>query len=51
MLRNGKLGLPALRGLVGPPVDLSDITTRNSKAYQEAARRMREAMVSLYARL
>jgi 1-acyl-sn-glycerol-3-phosphate acyltransferase len=51
MLRDGKLGLPALRGLVGPPVDLSDITTRNSKAYQEAARRMHEAMAGLYARL
>jgi hypothetical protein len=32
-------------------VDLSDITTRNSKAYQEAARRMHDAMVELYARL
>ena len=51
MLRDGKLGLPTLRGLVGPPVDLSDITTRNSKAYQEAARRMHDAMVELYARL
>jgi 1-acyl-sn-glycerol-3-phosphate acyltransferase len=51
MLRDGKLGLPALRGLVGPPVDLGDITTRNSKAYQEAARRMHETMAALYARL
>ena len=42
MLRDGKLGLPALRGLVGPPVDLGDITARNSKAYQEAARRMHD---------
>jgi 1-acyl-sn-glycerol-3-phosphate acyltransferase len=51
MLREGKLGLPTLRGLVGPPVDLSDITTRNSKAYQEAARRMHQAVAELYARL
>ncbi len=51
MLRDGKLGLPALRGLVGPPIDLSDITTRNSKAYQEAARRMHEAVAELYAQL
>ncbi len=51
MLRDRKLGLPALRGLVGPPVDLSDITARNSKAYQEAARRMHDAVAGLYARL
>ena len=51
MLRDGQPGLPALRGLVGPPVDLSDITARNSKAYQEAARRMHEAVAELYARL
>ena len=51
MLRDGKPGLPALRGLVGPPIELGDISGRNSKAYQEAARRMHEAMVSLYARL
>jgi 1-acyl-sn-glycerol-3-phosphate acyltransferase len=51
MLRDGKLGLPALRGLVGPPVDLSDITNRNSKAYQEAAQRMHDAVAELYARL
>ena len=51
MLRDGKPALPALRGLVGPPVELGDISGRNSKAYQEAARRMYEAMVDLYARL
>jgi 1-acyl-sn-glycerol-3-phosphate acyltransferase len=51
MQSNGKPGLPALRGLVGPPVDLSDITARNSKAYQEAARRMHESVAGLYARL
>ena len=50
MLRDGKPALPALRGLVGPPVELGDISGRNSKAYQEAARRMYEAMVDLYAR-
>ncbi len=51
MLRDGRPGLPALRGKVGPPVDLSDISGRNSKAYQEAARRMHEAVADLYAQL
>jgi 1-acyl-sn-glycerol-3-phosphate acyltransferase len=51
MLRGGRPGLPALRALVGPPLDLSDLTGRNSKTYQEAARRMREAVAGLYARL
>jgi 1-acyl-sn-glycerol-3-phosphate acyltransferase len=51
MQRGGKPGLPALRGLVGPAVDLGDITTRNSKAYREAAQRMHEAVAGLYARL
>ncbi len=51
MLRDGKPGFPALRGLVGPPVDLSDVTTRNSKAYREAAQRMHDAVAGLYARL
>jgi 1-acyl-sn-glycerol-3-phosphate acyltransferase len=51
MQRGGKPGLPALRGLVGPPVDLADITTRNSKAYREAAQRMYEVVAGLYARL
>lgn len=51
MIRGGKPGLPALRGLVGPPLDFSDITGRNSKAYHEAARRMHDAVADLYARL
>lgn len=51
MLHDGRPGFPALRGLVGPPVDLSDITGRNSKAYREAARRMHEAVAGLYVRL
>jgi 1-acyl-sn-glycerol-3-phosphate acyltransferase len=51
MLRGVKPGLPALRGLVGPPVELGDITARNSKAYREAAQRMHEAVAGLYARL
>jgi 1-acyl-sn-glycerol-3-phosphate acyltransferase len=51
MLRDGKPGFPALRGLVGPPVDLSGISERNSKAYREAARRMYESVAGLYARL
>jgi hypothetical protein len=36
---------------MGPPLDLSDLTERNSKAYQEAARRMHEAVAGLYAQL
>ena len=51
MLRGGRPGLPALRALVGPPLDLSDLTGRNSKTYQEAARRMRDSVAGLYARL
>jgi 1-acyl-sn-glycerol-3-phosphate acyltransferase len=51
MLRDGKPGLPALRGLVGPPVDLGGISARNSKAYREAATRMHDAVAALYARL
>ena len=51
ILRDGKPGFPAIRGLVGPPVDLSDITTRNSKSYREAAARMHAAVAGLYARL
>jgi 1-acyl-sn-glycerol-3-phosphate acyltransferase len=51
MLRNRRPGLPALRGLVGPPVALADITGRNSRAYQEAAQRMYDAVAGLYAQL
>jgi len=51
MVRDGRPGLPALRILVGPPLDLSDLTGRNSKTYQEAARRMQVAVADLYARL
>jgi 1-acyl-sn-glycerol-3-phosphate acyltransferase len=51
MLRDGRPGFRALRGLVGPPVTLSDIPQRNSKAYREAARRMHESVAGLYARL
>jgi 1-acyl-sn-glycerol-3-phosphate acyltransferase len=51
MLRDGRPGLPALRALVGPPLDLSDLTGRNSRTYQEAARRMRDAVAGLYAQL
>jgi 1-acyl-sn-glycerol-3-phosphate acyltransferase len=51
MLAGGRPGLPALRARMGPPVDLSDLTARNSKAYQEAARRMQVAVAGLYAQL
>lgn len=50
LLRDGRPGLPALRVEVGPPLDLSDIGGRNSRAYQEAARRMQAAVAQLYAR-
>jgi 1-acyl-sn-glycerol-3-phosphate acyltransferase len=51
MVRDARPGLPALRGLVGPPVELGDIGGRNSKAYREAAQRMHDAVAGLYARL
>jgi 1-acyl-sn-glycerol-3-phosphate acyltransferase len=51
MMRDRRPGLPALRARLGPPLDLSDLTARNSKAYQEAARRMHEAVAGLYAQL
>lgn len=50
MVRDGRPGLPALRVEVGPPLDLSDIEGRNSRAYQEAARRMQAAVAGLYER-
>jgi 1-acyl-sn-glycerol-3-phosphate acyltransferase len=49
--RDGRPGLPALRVLVGEPIDLSDLTGRGSKVYSEAARRMQAATAELYARL
>jgi 1-acyl-sn-glycerol-3-phosphate acyltransferase len=51
MLAGGRPGLPALRARMGPPLDFSDLTARNSKAYQEAARRMQQAVAELYAQL
>ena len=51
MLAGGRPGLPALRARMGPPLDLSDLTARNSKAYQEAARRMHDVVAELYAQL
>ena len=51
MMPGGRPGLPALRASMGPPLDLSDLTARGSKAYQEAARRMHDAVAGLYAQL
>jgi 1-acyl-sn-glycerol-3-phosphate acyltransferase len=51
MWRDGRPGLPALRVLVGEPLDLSDLTGRGSKIYAEAARRMQRAVAELYAQL
>ncbi len=46
LLKGGRL-----RALVGPPIDLSDIEGRGSKAYHLAAHRMQAAVAGLYARL
>lgn len=51
ILRDGRPGLPALRARMGPPLDLSDLTARNSGAYREAAQRMHDAVAGLYAQL
>jgi len=51
ILRDGRPGLPALRARMGPPLDLSDLTARNSRAYREAARRMHDAVARHYAQL
>jgi len=51
MITGGRPGLPALRARMGPPLDLSDLTARNSRAYQEGARRMHDAVAGLYAQL
>jgi 1-acyl-sn-glycerol-3-phosphate acyltransferase len=47
----GGVRLTTLRTAIGPPIDLSDLTARNSKTYQEAAGRMQQALTDLYARL
>ena len=47
----GGVRLTKLRTAIGPPVDLADLTARNSKTYQEAARRMQRAVAELYAGL
>jgi 1-acyl-sn-glycerol-3-phosphate acyltransferase len=47
----GGVRLTQLRTAIGPPIDLSDLTARNSRTYQEAARRMQQAVADLYARL
>lgn len=51
MMAGRRPGLPALRVRIGPPIDLSDITGRNSEAYRAAAARMQAAVAELYARL
>ncbi len=51
MLRGVRPGLPALRAIMGPTLNLNDLSGRNSKAYQEAARRMQVAVARLYAQL
>ena len=51
MMRDGQPGLPRCAGLMGPPLRPQRPQGRNSKAYQEAARRMHEAVAGLYAQL
>jgi 1-acyl-sn-glycerol-3-phosphate acyltransferase len=51
LARDGRPGLPKVRGLVGPPLELDDIEGRGSKAYHEAAARMQAAVERLYGRL
>jgi 1-acyl-sn-glycerol-3-phosphate acyltransferase len=51
MVRDGRPHLPVLRTKMGPPLDLSDLAARNSKAYHEAAWRMQAAVAGLYAQL
>jgi 1-acyl-sn-glycerol-3-phosphate acyltransferase len=51
LVRDRRPGRPALRVLVGEPLRFDDLTGRNSKTYHEAARRMRDAVAGLYARL
>ena len=48
---DGRVHRATLRTAIGPPLDFSDLTARNSKSYQEAARRMQQALTDLYARL
>ena len=47
----GGVHMTKLRTAIGKPIDLSDLTARNSKTYQEAARRMQQAVTDLYAGL
>jgi 1-acyl-sn-glycerol-3-phosphate acyltransferase len=47
----GGVRLTKLRTAIGRPIDLSDLTARNSRTYQEAARRMQRAVTELYAGL
>ena len=51
MMAGGRPGLPALRARMGPRIDLSDLTARNSRAYQEAALRMHDVVAGQYAQL
>jgi 1-acyl-sn-glycerol-3-phosphate acyltransferase len=50
MWRDGRPGFPALRVLVGEPVDMSGFSGRGSKVYRAAAAHMREAVAELYER-
>lgn len=50
MWREGRPGFPALRVLVGEPVDMSGFSGRGSKVYHAAAAHMREAVAELYGR-
>ena len=51
MMPDGRPHLTVLRTAIGPPIEMGDLTARNSKTYQEAARRMQQAVTDLYAGL
>lgn len=48
--QEGRPGFPALRVLVGEPIDMSGFSGRGSKVYRAAAAHMREAVAELYER-
>jgi 1-acyl-sn-glycerol-3-phosphate acyltransferase len=50
IVHNGRPGLPVVRLIIGPPVDLSGLVGRKSVVYAQAAERMREAVRGLYER-
>lgn len=50
IVRNRRPGLPVVRLMIGPPVDLSGLEGRKSVVYAQAAERIRVAVRGLYER-